>query len=128
MRIQTVQMIHVSDWDKLVEETYGRPYSLQQQDGCQSTGLVYLTVPKEEDDDLDMHAEIPEEINGPTMCVEFAAWLERDPAKPLADQEYDWELTMWWERNFYPALQIVANDLYRKGLLEEGEYTINIDW
>lgn len=35
---------------------------------------------------------------------------------------------MWWVRNFYPDVNMVANDLYEKGLLEAGEYLINIDW
>ena len=33
-----------------------------------------------------------------------------------------------WERNFYPNIQAVANDLYKKGLLETGDYWIDIDW
>jgi hypothetical protein len=36
MKTKTVQMISVQDWDKLVKETYGRPYSFQQQDDCKS--------------------------------------------------------------------------------------------
>ena len=39
-----------------------------------------------------------------------------------------WAIDLWWERNFYPNIQMVANDLHSKGLLEAGEYTINIDW
>jgi hypothetical protein len=35
---------------------------------------------------------------------------------------------MWWERNFYPDIQIVANDLHSKDLLEAGTYIIEIDW
>ena len=35
---------------------------------------------------------------------------------------------MWWERNFYPMLEEVATYMYTKGLLEQGEYVINIDW
>lgn len=40
MKITTVQMIELYDWNKLVEETYGRTYSLQQQDGCCGRGLA----------------------------------------------------------------------------------------
>jgi hypothetical protein len=35
---------------------------------------------------------------------------------------------MWWGRNFYPELSVVVNDLHAKGLLDEGEYEIDIDW
>jgi hypothetical protein len=35
---------------------------------------------------------------------------------------------MFWERNFYPDTYTVANDLYDKGLIEAGDYIINIDW
>lgn len=119
-------MIEVSDWDKLVSETYQRPYSFQQQDDCKPRGTFEFSVPDQEYDfDNDT---IPEIVNGSEMGVSFAAWLARDPKQPLSEQEYDWELGMWWERNFYPDVQMIANDLHVKGLLEAGEYTINIDW
>ena len=127
MNIQNVRMVDDSDWDALVVETYGRPYAFQQQDGCQSRGLIHLTVPYSTYEGY-MHDEIPEEVNGELMGVTFAAWLARDPAKPLANQKYDWELSMWWDRNFYPNLQMVANDLHEKGLLAAGDYIISIDW
>lgn len=44
----------------------------------------------------------------------------------------DWDrkngLSLWWERNFYPSVEVVANDLHARGLLPAGEYTIDIDW
>jgi len=62
------------------------------------------------------------------MGVSFKAWLARDPKQKLEGQEYDYELSLWWDRNFYPDVQMVANDLHAKGLLESGEYLIDIDW
>ena len=62
------------------------------------------------------------------MGVKFAKWLERDPKQPIKNQQYEWELNLFWIRNFYPNIQTVANDLYKKGLIKKGEYTINIDW
>jgi hypothetical protein len=127
MKIKTKKVIEVSDWDKLVSETYGRIYSLQQQDGCKERGICYLTVP-------DAHAfefkndAVSENNDDDEMGVSFKAWLERDPKKPLENQEYDFELEMWWERRFYPSVEIVANDLYEKKLLDAGEYGINIAW
>jgi len=133
MKIRTEQVIDVSEWDKLVEETYGRPYSFQQQDGCQPRGNYRLTVPdKEMDFDRDMNDSVPEVVNGPKMGVKFAAWLARDPKQPPNGEkgirEDAFGIELWWYRNFYPCIQTVANDLHAKGLLPAGKYTINIDW
>lgn len=129
LKIRTEQVIEVSDWDNLVEETYGRPYSFQQQDGCKSRGVFRFKVPDDADDIEE--DTIPEIVNHSEMGVSFAAWLKRDPKAPLAGErvrEDDFGIRLWWERNFYPDVQMVANDLHAKGLLEAGEYTINIDW
>ncbi len=126
MKIRAEKVIDVSDWDALVEETYGRTYSLQQQDGCKGRGLVHLSVPNESSDYW--ASIIPEIVNHEKMGVSFFAWLERDPLAPLVNQKYDYERFLWWNRNFYPDLQTVANDLYKKNLLEVGDYVIDIDW
>ena len=128
MNIQLKKFIDVSDWDDFVNTTYGKPYSLQQQDGCKERGIIYLDVPSEFEEEDYAQDEIPERVNDPIMCVKFDKWLDRDPKQPLENQKYDWQLLMWWDRNFYPALEVVANDLYKKGLLEAGEYMIHIDW
>ena len=39
IKTKNVKMVEVSDWDKLVEETYGKIYSFQQQDGCKARGV-----------------------------------------------------------------------------------------
>lgn len=64
------------------------------------------------------------------MGVSFAAWLARDPKQKLADPsaQEDYCLELWWHRNFYPDVQMVANDLHAKGLLDAGDHTILIDW
>lgn len=126
IRTRTETLIDVQDWDALVTETYGRPYSFQQQDGCKERQLVSITVPCEcEDFENDT---VPEIVNGDEMGVSFKAWLARDPKTPLPDRDDTFGLTLWWERNFYPDVQMVANDLYEKGLIEAGDYLINIDW
>lgn len=128
MKIKTTQVIEVAEWDKVVQDTYKRPYSLQQQDGCHDRGNLHITVPCE-CQDLE-NDTVPEKVNDPEMGVSFKAWLERDPRQYLAEDpnKHDWCINMWWERNFYPLLDVIANDLYDKGLLAPGEYTINIDW
>ena len=126
--IKTVQMIEVDDWDALVVKTYGRPYSFQQQDGCKERGTYTLYVPTKPERVEDFYNDtIPEEVNGDEMGVSFKAWLARDPKQKL-DVKDEWELEFFWTRNFYPAIEMVANDLHSKGLLPAGEYIINIDW
>lgn len=130
LKTKNVKMIEVSDWDKLVEDTYKRPYSFQQQNGCQDRGTFNLTVPSKwaKEEDNEMHDSIPERINGNEMGVKFEKWLERDPKQPVDGGGDEWEIGLFWERNFYPSIEIVANDLHKKGLIESGSYTINIDW
>lgn len=123
-----IKIIAVSYWDNLVKKTYKRDYNFQQQDGCKSRGAFDLTIPSEETEDEEMNDYIPEIINGEVMGVKFAKWLERDPEKPIPSQTSDFQLNLFWERNFYPCIYEVANDLHKKGLIESGEYVINIDW
>jgi hypothetical protein len=101
------------------------PYNFQQQGGCKERQRVYLTVPSEEYDYK--NDAIPEEVNGDEMGVSFKAWLARDPNQPL-DTGDEWERELFWERNFYPDVSMVANDLHARGLLPAGEYTIDIVW
>lgn len=126
--MKTKTVIEVSEWDSLVEKTYGRPYSFQQQGGGMGRGAFGFTVPDDSDDHE--RESVPEKVNHEEMGVSFAAWLARDPKQRLSnpDEQEDYCLRLWWERNFYPDFQMVANDLHSKGLLEAGDHTILIDW
>lgn len=128
MKITDRKHIEVRDLDKLVRETYGRPYSFQQQDGCKQRGTRAVTIP--DDDASDFEAtEIPEVVNGDAMGVAFEAWLARDPSAPVGGKRSDdLGINLFWTRNFYPAIGMVLNDLHARGLLVAGEYIINIDW
>ena len=126
LKTRTEKLVDVQEWDKLVKETYGRPYSFQQQDECRFRGVVPLTVPAEANDFP--NDTLPEVVNGGEMGVSFAAWLARDPKQPGGTRDTDWAITLWRHRNFYADIQMVANDLHAKGLLEAGDYLINIDW
>lgn len=125
LKSKSKKVVEVQDWDDLVMKTYGKPYAFQQQDGCKSRGICTLQVPSEH---VDFENDsIPEKINGSKMGVSFNAWISRDPNKN--DNGWDkWESDLFWERNFYPTTESIVNDLFKKGLLEEGEYVINIDW
>lgn len=126
MNIKTEKVISVQEWDKLVSETYGRPYAFQQQGGCQSRGVFRILVPGEAEDFK--QDKIPEVVNGEEMGVSFKAWLARDHKQSLPEDKEQWAIDLWWHRNFYPEIQTVANDLHSRGVLPAGEYTIDINW
>lgn len=121
-----VKIIEVQDFDKLVGKTYNKPYQFQQQDGCKERQLVDIKVPEPHPNDY-KNDTLPEIVNHDDMGVSFKAWLERDPSKLLPDRN-QLSTDLWWCRNFYPDVSMIINDLHEKGLLEAGEYKINIDW
>ena len=126
IRIETKQVISVQDWDDMVEKTYGRVYSFQQQDDCKERGNYTITIP-EACDDFGSNTVI-EKINGNDMGVSFSAWLARNPDEWNGDPSDKFMLDLFWHRNFYPDVQMVANDLHAKGLIPAGTYDIEIDW
>jgi hypothetical protein len=131
MKIKHVKMVDSFEWDELVKKTYGRTYCFQQQNECQDRGTFIITIPDEnlgKEKDEQMGDSIPEFINHGEMGVKFDVWLARDPKQPLVGLDNKFSLELWWKRNFYPDIQVVANDLYKKELIPPGEYIINIDW
>lgn len=123
---KTIKLIDINVFNKLVIETYGKPYNFQQQEGCKSRGLEYVSVP---DDPKDYENDtIPEIVNHPETGVSFKAWLERDPNQLLSGNSSIFSLNLWWTRNFYPDVSMILNDLHSKGLIEAGDYAIDIDW
>lgn len=149
LKTSSKTMIDSFDLDRLVHETYDKPYCFQQQDGCKSRGTVHVKVPFGDPYDYD-NDKIPEVINGREMGVSFEAWLKRDGKAPLNCTEseakashYYWgkskedlekwqkdpsHINMFFERNFYPSVDMILNDLHAKGLIDAGEYVIEIDW
>lgn len=128
LRTRNEKVINVGDWDNLVKETYGKSYNFQQQDGCKERQRVRITIP---DEPYDFENDtVPEEVNHENMGVSFKAWLARDPNQKIPNpHSFEYNGTgLWWERNFYPDVQMIANDLHEKGLIEAGEYVIDIDW
>ena len=120
--------IKLEDWDDLVKNTYGKPYSFQQQDDCRNRGIFTIEVPSDSEDE-EYNDSIPEEINGEEMGVKFNVWLNTNPKEHQERNNWDnWKVNLFWERNFYPDIYTLINDLYSKGLIEKGEYDIKIDW
>jgi hypothetical protein len=127
LKTTTVKVINLRDWNELVKTTYNKRYDLQQQNGCMERQLLNIQVPADDNEDFE-NEEIPEEVNGDEEGVSFKAWLARDKDKLGGKLDSDFRLDLFWNRNFYPSLNMVINDLYKKGLLDEGEYKIDIDW
>lgn len=141
LKIQSTKIIEQSDWNKFVENTYKRHYNFQQQEGCKERGIYTLTIPSKTTNDFS-NDTLDDIVNGNKMGVSLKGWLEADPTKPVKYKEYNqttkefeikttseqYMIKLWWSRNFYPSIEMIANDLYQKGLIEKGDYTINIDW
>lgn len=126
MKTKNKIKLSVQEWDKLVTDTYKRPYKLQQQDGCKARGKFKITVPATAHGY--QNSSVPEEVNGQQVGVSLKAWLERDPTQWGGPENKKIFLDLFWARNFYPEVQTLANDMYLKGVIEAGQYTINIDW
>ncbi len=127
MIVKIVKQIEVRDWDRLVSETYNKIYSFQQQDGCKNRGIETISTDEEWKEDFE-NTEIPFEVNGKTMGVSFETWLKTSPEETAKHFDREWGNAMFWDRNFYPHVSMIAIDLCKKGLLAPGEYQINIDW
>src|SRR5574343_909701 len=128
LSIEQWNVINESDWSELVRTTYGRPYRLQQQDDCLENGsLVFISTDNEFEDDFE-NETIPEVVSNTERGVSFKAWLERDPDKKIQSKGgYD-PTALWWERNFYPEVNMIAVDLCKRGLLPAGDYVIYVSW
>lgn len=134
IKTKRIEQISVQDWDALVMETYGREYNFQQQDDCKFRGTFKFVVPIVSPEDYE-NDSVPEVVNHADMGVSFAAWLARDPKQPLDGNGVDveetsdqWSIDLWWDRNFYPHVDMVIDDLHKRGLLPVGQYSIKIDW
>lgn len=53
IKVKSIKVIDVGDWDDLVEKTYGRTYSFQQQDGCKERQRWRITVPVKNPEDFE---------------------------------------------------------------------------
>lgn len=128
IKFKNRKVIEVQDWDDLVQKVYNRPYSFQQQDGCKDRGVFNFEIPNKWGINDFKNDTLPEVINGDEMGVSFKSWLERDPREWNGEEKDERFIDMYWERNFYPNVDMIIEDLYKKGLLEIGEYCISIDW
>ena len=121
IKYKTVKVIDCDDWNNLVMDTYGKPYNLQKQDGGMERQRIKITVPPIYLDDFKNDTL---EESQYAMGVSFKAWLEGVPDE-ISDR---FQRELFWGKKFYPELSMVVNDLYEKGLLDAGDYEIDIDW
>lgn len=117
--------IEYTDWNNFIQSVYNKPYDLLQQVDSEST-IITMSVPGNVDN-TKINKDIPENIDENELrCVELETWLNKDPQEENPNFKYKSHQTHWWKRYFYPDIQAIANDLYEKGLLEEGNYTIYV--
>jgi len=131
MKVSTIRMVYVDDFNQFVTETYGRPYNFQQQEDRREKELLWIEVPTEKPVDEFAGKDIPKDYSTKEMRVDFDIWVARDPKEqikcPPDREDRSWTLLLWWERNFYPDINMILWDLYNRGLIESGEYYINMD-
>ena len=136
LEYKTIRVIKEHDFNELVTNTYGLPYKLQQQNGIMERQYFEIYIDSEEvieGDETeydDIHESIPLEINGPERLVRFGTWVNSNPTDIMKEAGWtkEYEIRLFYHRNFYPPLDMLLGDLYKKGLLEEGTFYINIDW
>lgn len=123
LKYELKRVVSDTDFDNLVEETYGKEYCFQQQEGCRDRQQYRFSVPSEYAEDYD-NDEIEVRVNGEEMGVSFKAWLDQNE-NFFVD---DFRDKLFWHRNFYPSFEVLVNDLHKKGLIEAGDYVLDVDW
>lgn len=121
LKFTETKVIDYLDWDDLVMKTYGKPYSFQQQEDCRDRGFYPINVPEKYPYDIEDSIPV-------SYGTSFQSWLDKDPNECFKEGEKDWETKLIWHRIFYPDVSMLVNDLYEKGLIEEGKYVIRVDW
>lgn|SRR5574343_400590 len=113
-------VINSDVWDKYVTKIYKRPYSISDQ--FEFKNVLEFKVPNRA---IDFANEIVEEDESTKETgVNFKSWISRDPSQPISGDPRPFVTKLWWFRSFYPEIDVLANDLYKKGQLERGEYVI----
>jgi hypothetical protein len=126
LKYTLIKQIDDSNLTKVVQKEYGKPYCFQQQDGCQPRGTRHMSGSGFTYDCEEFNS-ITEAIKEDAYGVSFEDWLAADPNDPIFGEEV-WEREMTFQRNVYPRLEYLINDIHAKGLIEAGEYQILIDW
>lgn len=114
-----VTLIWEIEFSDLVRKIYGRPYQFQQQGDMMGQDTIYrFSVPATP-------------LGDHWQAVPFQQWLDADPPTPATDGGFDrdrFSEELRWDREFYPEVEDVINDLHRRGLIDEGEYAMHVWW
>ena len=113
-------VISSAAWNKQVSKIYGRPYSIEDQ--FEFNRVLEFKVPNRSFDFANETVEENEDTK--ETGVNFKSWITRDPDQKIGSDPRAFVTTLWWYRAFYPDIEVLANDLFKKGLLERGEYVI----
>ena len=107
-------VLHESEFSNLVRQTFERPYSLQQQGDMHSQeSFIRFDVPAE----LEWEHE-------PSL----ETWLATTPPDPEDHSMAAFTNRLRWDREFYPDLQDIANELHARGQLDAGTYVLHVWW
>lgn len=134
--MKAIKLLSVREFDELVINTYSLPYSFQQQDDCKPRSTYKFSLPIKEPIRKYENETLPVIVNGAKMGVSFSSWKASDPKSYLNNfikegHDASWLefcVTLWYHRNFYPHVDEILVDLYNRGILEAGDYAIDIDW
>lgn len=123
-------------WNAFVESVFGKEpntYNFQQQNGCRDRGLYLVRVFPSEEDLLDEQELLDEEISykvngyGEMFGVSLKTWLNTSKEDTKSKVGKDYLNDLFWARHFYPTIEELVAYLYKLGLLEEGDFYIEID-
>lgn len=121
LRYNTVKFVDNSDFDQLVNDTYKKPYRIQQTEGCMERQCFSFEANK----NLNFAEDLPKSVDYDYIGegVDFQTWLNT----PYLETG-NYRDKLYWERSFHPFFNDLVLDLCKKGLIEEGTYTMKIDW
>lgn len=126
LEYQNLRVIENYKWSEFISSVYNLPYNYQQQNECQNTNFEFNIPNDLEEEDLGSDS-IPYEVNGKDECVKFDVWVNSKLEDISKNFEYESDAVIFYNRNFYPSIFQILNDLYNRGLIEEGDYLIRID-
>ncbi len=121
LKPRQITLIWESDFSKMVSEVYGRPYRFQQQGDMKGQD----SIEKFEVSDFDDETDPDEYFRGAYSLPSLADWLA---AEPPTKENYSHAEELRWDREFYPPFEEVVHDLYKRGLIDKGNYALHIWW
>lgn len=121
LKYANVRYVDHLNFNDLVKDTYNKIYSLQQTYGGWDRQSFNFTATKNGKFAEGLPTKINEDDWG--EGIDFKTWLNTPCPKNCSFSE-----ELFWERNFHPYFDDLVLDLCQKGLIEEGDYVMNIDW